>query len=106
MTTPTIDRPAAGQPEPMLPLADVRAEVDAATNVDAFDRWVELAIKRAEEAGDFTRFRKELRGWLGTALSGKHQDELLALPFAERSPRLDRLTAEWIAAHPGHDSFA
>ena len=106
MTAHTLNRAGTDRPEPPLPLFEVRAELERVTNIGPFDRWVELALRRAEETSDFTQFHKELRGWLNAALSGKHQGQLLAAPYEERDEVLARLTREWIAAHPAHTSFA
>ncbi|MBS2966464.1 hypothetical protein KGA66_25710 [Actinocrinis puniceicyclus] len=106
MTAQTLHRAGTERPEPPLPLFEVRAELERVTNVGPFDRWVELALQRAERTGDFTRYHNELRGWLNTALSGKHQEQLLAVPYGERDAVLARLASEWIAAHPAHTSFA
>jgi len=95
-----------GQSEPPLPLFAVRAEVERVTGVGPFDRWVQLALERAESTGDFARFHRELRGWLITALSAKHQDLLLAMPYEEREEASARLAGEWIAAHPARTSLA
>lgn len=106
MTAQTLDRTGTGQPDPPLPLFAVRGELEQVTNIGPFDRWVELALQRAEKTGDFTRFHEELRGWLNVALSGKHQDQLVAVPYEERDDVLARLAREWVAAHPAHTSFA
>jgi hypothetical protein len=106
MSAPTIDLSGTGSPEPPLPLFEVRAELERVTNINGFDRWVELAIAQAEKSGDFSRFHTELRGWLRTALSGLHQDEIVAAPYEERDALLDRLERAWIAEHPAHESFA
>lgn len=105
MTAPTVDRRDTDQPEPPLPLFEVRAEVAKATNVDAFDRWVELTLQRTEATGDFARFHAELRGWLRTALAAVHQEQVLAAPYDQRGEVLDRLAAEWATAHPAHTTF-
>lgn len=105
MTAQTLHRTGTDRPEPPLPLFEVRAELERVTNIGPFDRWVELALQRAEKTGDFAQFHDELRGWLNTALSGKHQDELIAAPYEERDEVLARLVREWVAAHPSHTSF-
>lgn len=106
MTAQTLDRAGTGRPDPPLPLFAVRAELERVTNISPFDRWVELALQRAEKTGDFTQFHQELHGWLNTALSGKHQEQLLAVPYEERDEVLTQLAREWIAAHPARTSFA
>jgi cytochrome b561 len=106
MTSSTLDRPGTAQPDPLPPLFAVRAEVEQATNVDAFDKWVEVALARTDRTGDVARFHRELLGWLRTALVGLHQAEVLAAPYEERDELIGRLVAEWLEQHPSRTNFA
>lgn len=100
--TPQTAPPAQ---EPWLPLFDVRAELEKVTDVRYFDRWIELAVQRAERDGDFARFRADLRGFLRSALVGQNQELVVGTPYEERDALLDRMVEQWAAQHPQHTSF-
>lgn len=106
MSTPAVERPGTDPDEPMLALSEVRAELEKVTDVRHFDRWVEVAVQRAEREGNFSKFREELRGWLRTALAGQNQDLVLATPYEQRGELLERMVDQWAAEHPPHTNFA
>lgn len=99
------DPEALAEPEPWLPLFEVRAELDKVTDVRYFDRWVELALARAERDGNMVQFRKDLRGHLSSALIGQNQELVVGTPYEDRTAVINRLVEEWMAQHPPHTSF-
>ena len=101
---PAEQRSGSGRVQ--LPLFAVRHELAVVGDVRGFDRWAELALRRAERTGDFECFHTELRNWLRAALCGRPPFEVAAAPYEQRVKILDRLEREWIKQHPPHTNFA
>jgi hypothetical protein len=96
---------AVSQPEPLLPVFAVRAELAPYTDISFFDQQVGAAIEYGARTGDFSQLRKGLRGWLHAALSAKHVGELTGKPIAERSQILARLMRQWQDEHPAQELY-